>query len=479
MKKRKFHYTGRLVCILLALCMAVAILPTTVFAGNGPSTGEYSFAWVHLCSQDEEGYFDEFHNIWSRDGEDIEMINGISYNEETNTLTLTDVNMPDYFIVTNEMGDDFKIELIGDNRLLFLYTYGYGWGGSLELTGNGNLTLNEKKTAECPITLEAEYSDAVFVADSTVTLTIYKSSSDSNIVENITTKRPENAIQFNGKTDDAGITAEEIQKYKTLPVMSGVSEYDMTFDEYYTKDGKKYAIPEMHHVDDNGEFTDTFWGVYELFEIDHPTVPTGMIAVDLYEELYEAPETLGYTKHEGEFSANALNNGSSNTDIVKNTATGKEYAYVVDWAENTYTLYELVTELDGFDNGWGAGDVWYATPAEPTVTGSVDDELPDGYEYISLGGSGFYLHIATGGSGDVFTQTPTDEPTDVKYGDANGDGNIDMIDVLLIRKYIAKQPVKPDLTASDVTDDGNIDMLDVPLIRKYIAKQPVTLGPKK
>ncbi|MEE1018518.1 MAG: dockerin type I domain-containing protein, partial [Acutalibacteraceae bacterium] len=68
---------------------------------------------------------------------------------------------------------------------------------------------------------------------------------------------------------------------------------------------------------------------------------------------------------------------------------------------------------------------------------------------------------------------------DITYGDANGDGNVDMLDVLLIRKYIAKQPVTIDLTVSDVTCDDSVDMLDVLLIRKYIAKQPVTLGPQK
>ena len=53
-----------------------------------------------------------------------------------------------------------------------------------------------------------------------------------------------------------------------------------------------------------------------------------------------------------------------------------------------------------------------------------------------------------------------------------------MLDVLLIRKYIAKQPVTIDIVAADVTDDGTVNMLDVLLIRKYIAKQPVMLGPK-
>ena len=64
------------------------------------------------------------------------------------------------------------------------------------------------------------------------------------------------------------------------------------------------------------------------------------------------------------------------------------------------------------------------------------------------------------------------------YGDADGNGVINMLDVLLIRKYIAKQPVEINLDAAEVTGDGAVNMLDVLLIRKYIAKQPVTLGPK-
>ena len=61
------------------------------------------------------------------------------------------------------------------------------------------------------------------------------------------------------------------------------------------------------------------------------------------------------------------------------------------------------------------------------------------------------------------------------YGDANGDTEIDMRDVLLIRKRIAKQPVELDIEASDVTHDGGVDMRDVLKLRKFIAKQPVDL----
>ena len=65
-----------------------------------------------------------------------------------------------------------------------------------------------------------------------------------------------------------------------------------------------------------------------------------------------------------------------------------------------------------------------------------------------------------------------------EYGDVNYDGKVNMLDVLLIRKYIAKQPIDLDETLADVTCDDKVNMLDVLLIRKYIAKQPVTLGPK-
>lgn len=64
------------------------------------------------------------------------------------------------------------------------------------------------------------------------------------------------------------------------------------------------------------------------------------------------------------------------------------------------------------------------------------------------------------------------------FGDANRDDNIDLLDVLQVRKYIAKQLVETDYDLSDVNCDGAVDMLDVLLVRKYIAKQPVTLGPQ-
>ena len=49
---------------------------------------------------------------------------------------------------TNEMGDDLKLHLVGDNHIAELVVWGFGWGGNLEITGDGSLTINENKTSQ-------------------------------------------------------------------------------------------------------------------------------------------------------------------------------------------------------------------------------------------------------------------------------------------------------------------------------------------
>lgn len=77
---------------------------------------------------------------------------------------------------------------------------------------------------------------------------------------------------------------------------------------------------------------------------------------------------------------------------------------------------------------------------------------------------------------DPFFQPITDFNRDI--GDVNGDGSINMKDVLLLRKYIAGQQdadlTQEDLWASDLNQDGAVNMKDVLLLRKYIAGQVIT-----
>lgn len=57
----------------------------------------------------------------------------------------------------------------------------------------------------------------------------------------------------------------------------------------------------------------------------------------------------------------------------------------------------------------------------------------------------------------------------VLVGDANGDGVINLKDVLVLRKYLAEMPVEIDLVGADMTRDNTVNMKDVLALRLRIA----------
>ena len=68
-----------------------------------------------------------------------------------------------------------------------------------------------------------------------------------------------------------------------------------------------------------------------------------------------------------------------------------------------------------------------------------------------------------------------DNPS-VLYGDITGDGEIDILDVITLRRYLAKWNVKIVDANADVNKDGEIDILDVIKLRRYLANWNVVLG---
>ena len=54
-------------------------------------------------------------------------------------------------------------------------------------------------------------------------------------------------------------------------------------------------------------------------------------------------------------------------------------------------------------------------------------------------------------------------------GDVNADGNVNLQDVLMMRKYLANVSCSPDLVAADMNKDGAVNTKDLLLLRKKIA----------
>ncbi|MBQ4514135.1 MAG: Ig-like domain-containing protein [Anaerolineaceae bacterium] len=59
-------------------------------------------------------------------------------------------------------------------------------------------------------------------------------------------------------------------------------------------------------------------------------------------------------------------------------------------------------------------------------------------------------------------------------GDLNGDGDVDIFDVIRLRRYLVKEPVE--LFANpDLNRDGDVDIFDVIRLRRFLVKEPVVI----
>lgn len=65
---------------------------------------------------------------------------------------------------------------------------------------------------------------------------------------------------------------------------------------------------------------------------------------------------------------------------------------------------------------------------------------------------------------------PEEEPV-IAAGDVNDDGKLSLLDVILLRKYIADNETVINLAMADMNADGKIGLLDIILLRKEIANQ--------
>lgn len=81
---------------------------------------------------------------------------------------------------------------------------------------------------------------------------------------------------------------------------------------------------------------------------------------------------------------------------------------------------------------------------------------------------------ATYKSGVITVKKP-----EFEYGDVNNDGKVNLLDLIALRKHLAKWNITIDTTAADCNGDGNVNLLDLIAMRKYLAHWDIVLGPQK
>ena len=81
-----------------------------------------------------------------------------------------------------------------------------------------------------------------------------------------------------------------------------------------------------------------------------------------------------------------------------------------------------------------------------------------------------YTQITVSGTPTANT-TITLDPATAKtiLADVNGDGQIDTIDLTIMRKYLSGYTVEMNVATADLNGDGTVDTIDLTLMRKYLA----------
>ncbi|MBO4327692.1 MAG: hypothetical protein J5950_10510 [Clostridia bacterium] len=140
--------------------------------------GAYSWAdfgpelYLRFCDTDDILYYLVMGDAWRGSGEIAGQRSDIFYDRSTNVLTLN--GFKGTAIDANLMGNGLTIELIGENHLNGSITiWGAMYGGSIRFTGNGSLVVNESRSSQTGIIIQAEWSKSCLMVDGSVTLEIY------------------------------------------------------------------------------------------------------------------------------------------------------------------------------------------------------------------------------------------------------------------------------------------------------------------
>ena len=376
-KLKKFLCLSAAAMLAFLMCAACLLVPAK--GGNGPcDTGDWAFAYISVGNDgDSSNPQGEYKTIYSASSKDISTVEGISYDRASNTITIENYNNTKNRIAMNMMGDDFKINIKGENHIGELVSYGDGWGGSITLTGNGTLYINENKSYETAIYMNAENTKSVLTVGPECNVYVYSGRnaivSSSNTTSDI--------IKAEGKLSSQLQTEVTHPVKKTMIFAGYFGDIEPWEGNVYTKEGDSAKYDCLRSTKSDGTVTFCY---YELKKYDG--FDKGYIGVKK-EELSEKSSDYKMTDEIVKwYSADSLN--GSTTALVKDTKTGKEaYAVVSKYDSATGNskgyLCKIIANfgIDEYNQETCLVDIDNPV-ADIAYPNEYDVKLPDGYESV-------------------------------------------------------------------------------------------------
>lgn len=296
------------------------------------------------------------------------------------------------------MGDDFKIKLVGDNQIKSLIVWGYGYGGSVEILGDGTLTINKNKGKNCGITMQPEGTKAVLKVSGKAVVDVYAGTDKMPFYVNSISEKYKNCVDA-----DTDKTLKTEAAYTDRYIMHHVvclSDTPYVFD-VYTKDGdanSKYAI----------QIYDTSYYIYKLIYCKSLNL---YYAHEIeYGNSSFNPFNMGYTRTMEEISAYTFKSKTSGAQEYIDNKTGKKCIFDLE-VENgvlSYVKCDLISIGSITDSNGEAADWYIGQPSSDNVvltkeewynldkdgsgyTASYEREPIKGYVNIYVSGTSYHL----------------------------------------------------------------------------------------
>ena len=399
----------KLLAGLLTLCMAVG-MAVPAFAANGPSSGDMSAAWVQLYDssvEEPDGYV-----LYSNGGE-ADTVEGAVYDKATNTITLTNYNHPEMTLATNEMGDDLKLHLVGDNHIAELVVWGFGWGGNLEITGDGSLTINENKTSQtAAIRFMAEGTQGLLKVGSNASVTAYKSAGE-NTYSAAFISTTSSTLPFTGNLEtELALTANSGIEGETTEWENVIYESNYVAQDWKVltkgEDGKKYGVSYGTIYTDSDLTNGKPVGyIHELVKVEGLPSQKEYLAVQIatVDGLEKDALPEGYTDS-GETISAKIGDISSMTVLIKD---GQRFYWGADPNQSQWLVYQTAVD-DVTAEDWGQTTLTkiVVPVAGEGVSGATEEDIPAGYT-TNVVKTGMYSYYCTN---DVIKVSPSGTSTD-------------------------------------------------------------------
>ena len=409
-KNKKCHskkMAALVTAVVLAVSAAVSFAVPQVKAANGPcDTGDWAYAYINVRNGEESNL------LFSSEG--TNSIDGMSYDRESNTLTLNNYKSSTTVIVTNMMGDDFKINLVGDNEIGSIGSYGDAWGGSINISGNGSLVINADKSDDYGIAFFAEGTNSVLSVADTCNVTIYSGSKAVVYTSDNLTNKP---IKDNGTLKE-NVTYNVSHPLEISRLCARYYEYDpYTTNIVYKNEADNtslYYIKELTYIEP-AKVT------YTLYKLTTKKAMGDVYYADKVGEYDNIP--AGYTKTtlDNPISYYESDSGSGGTSqVIINTATNEKYvsAYVYENKTSYYRICKLLEKL-GVDER-SNDELWLIDYDNPVATYNPvvgSDNLPDGYKYDGTEIEGLYNVECVADKLTFTAKSSSDNTTDNSKGD--------------------------------------------------------------